>query len=710
MIYENTIQKKNMVGGFLGLGVLESLVAAEMAKKSLHFINTHGDKIIQHVADYNSQHMAIANKLKEDFVTYLNNIFHTPADAHDGTHHDGTHHDGEPTNLIEVVQEFFTNFSNNVDFTFDEGLSGASEEVVIMLLVAALIGTGIYNIYKSMQPSPPLPPPPSPLPPPPSPPSPSPPPPSPPQNDELTIKKITQMMAKIIAVQGKYEIKFDENTMTMKELQKYKQLFELFIKHVTRFIKIITKLKSSIDATNKENNDFAETAIQTLTAMLEAAKTKFRQIKAIIYTKNSKIYITLQEIFDKITPILDTKITEAKEKEQAAKETAEATEAAEAIDTLSTKPPKNALYALAKSMQPVLVDRIKTYLREIDRINNSYSDEDDSIQFNELENTFNISNQFIKTYLPELFYVIDLISIENIIYQEDFNEEKNKLLDEVLFYELKRIDTHLSELYANTQTQTQIGGAVGDHPTQQPEAEEEDGSISYEAMSITYNKDENNYVVTFPDFLFDALNSITHKINEKYNNIVHIKLDKDSNREVLTKLKHIKLKDESEKANRQSEELREKLEKFKAEELKKVIGWMPQAGQISFVRQQKPLGLGHAVWCARNFINKDELFAVILADELLMPKKDQSKNFLKQMIEDLSSKPDSSSFIGVEEVDISQVNKYGIIKNDGVEKIIDMVEKPSKENAPSNLAIMGRYILQPKIFEYLEKLFDFFRF
>ena len=104
-----------------------------------------------------------------------------------------------------------------------------------------------------------------------------------------------------------------------------------------------------------------------------------------------------------------------------------------------------------------------------------------------------------------------------------------------------------------------------------------------------------------------------------------------------------------------------------------------------------------------NFINKDELFTVILADELLMPKKDQSKNFLKQMIEDLSSKPDSSSFIGVEEVDISQVSKYGIIKNDGVEKIIDMVEKPSKENAPSNLAIMGRYILQPKIFEYLEK-------
>jgi UTP--glucose-1-phosphate uridylyltransferase len=151
-------------------------------------------------------------------------------------------------------------------------------------------------------------------------------------------------------------------------------------------------------------------------------------------------------------------------------------------------------------------------------------------------------------------------------------------------------------------------------------------------------------------------------------------------------------------------ELESKLdEKRKAEELKKVIGWMPQAGQISFLRQQKPLGLGHAVWCARNFINKDELFAVILADELLMPAQNNSKNLLTQMIEELDSKPKDSSIIGVDEVAYSEVNKYGIIKNDGDEKIIDMVEKPSIDKAPSNLAIIGRYILQPKIFEYLEK-------
>ena len=151
-------------------------------------------------------------------------------------------------------------------------------------------------------------------------------------------------------------------------------------------------------------------------------------------------------------------------------------------------------------------------------------------------------------------------------------------------------------------------------------------------------------------------------------------------------------------------ELESKLdEKHKAEELKKVIGWMPQAGQISFVRQQKPLGLGHAVWCARNFINKDELFAVILADELLMPEPNNSKNLLTQMIEELDSKPSDSSIIGVDEVALSEVNKYGIIKNNGAKKIVDMVEKPAIDKAPSNLAIIGRYILQPKIFEYLEK-------
>jgi UTP-glucose-1-phosphate uridylyltransferase len=147
-------------------------------------------------------------------------------------------------------------------------------------------------------------------------------------------------------------------------------------------------------------------------------------------------------------------------------------------------------------------------------------------------------------------------------------------------------------------------------------------------------------------------------------------------------------------------------EKFKIQELDKVVGWMPRAGQIAFVRQQKPLGLGHAVWCAKNYIAPDESFVVILADELLMPMpQDQIKNSqLAQMIDKFKNSPNNSSIIGVDEVDSADVKNYGIVKIDkNSDRIIDMIEKPEINVAPSNLAINGRYILQPKIFEYLEK-------
>lgn len=142
-------------------------------------------------------------------------------------------------------------------------------------------------------------------------------------------------------------------------------------------------------------------------------------------------------------------------------------------------------------------------------------------------------------------------------------------------------------------------------------------------------------------------------------------------------------------------------ENSKEQELKKVVGFLPQAGQIAFVRQQKAMGLGHAVWCARNYIAKDEPFIVILADELLMPQENVESQ-LKLMIKKFEKSPLNSSVIGVDEVDRNEVNKYGIIKIID-DKIIDMVEKPSPDNAPSCLAINGRYILQPQIFDYLEK-------
>lgn len=151
-------------------------------------------------------------------------------------------------------------------------------------------------------------------------------------------------------------------------------------------------------------------------------------------------------------------------------------------------------------------------------------------------------------------------------------------------------------------------------------------------------------------------------------------------------------------------ELESKLdEKNKSQELSQVIGWMPQAGQIAFVRQQKPLGLGHAIWCARNFIAQDEAFIVILADEMMLKTNDRKKNFLAEMIDFYESKPADSSIVAVDSVAKSETKKYGIISPSNQDQIIDMVEKPAPQDAPSDLAITGRYILQPEIFSYLEQ-------
>ncbi len=151
-------------------------------------------------------------------------------------------------------------------------------------------------------------------------------------------------------------------------------------------------------------------------------------------------------------------------------------------------------------------------------------------------------------------------------------------------------------------------------------------------------------------------------------------------------------------------ELESKLdEKNKSQELSQVMGWLPEAGQMAFVRQQKPLGLGHAIWCARNFIAHDEAFVVILADEMMMQSKNRKRNFLGEMIDLYQSKEETSSIVAVDEIEMKDTNKYGIIKIEGSATITDMVEKPKPEVAPSNLAITGRYILQPEIFEYLEK-------
>jgi UTP--glucose-1-phosphate uridylyltransferase len=127
----------------------------------------------------------------------------------------------------------------------------------------------------------------------------------------------------------------------------------------------------------------------------------------------------------------------------------------------------------------------------------------------------------------------------------------------------------------------------------------------------------------------------------------------------------------------------------------------PAAGATSFTRQQAPLGLGHAVWCARDIVG-DEPFAVILPDELVL----NTPGCLAQMIEAASSLGDKSNLIAVEEVPAHLTHNYGICgvgrRDGGMFEVDGMVEKPKQGTAPSNFSITGRYILQPEIFKILE--------
>jgi len=127
----------------------------------------------------------------------------------------------------------------------------------------------------------------------------------------------------------------------------------------------------------------------------------------------------------------------------------------------------------------------------------------------------------------------------------------------------------------------------------------------------------------------------------------------------------------------------------------------PEAGAVSFTRQQAPLGLGHAVWCARDIVG-NEPFAVVLPDELVL----NSPGCLKQMIETASTLGDKSNLVAVEAVPDHLTHQYGICgvgkRNGKMFEVDGMVEKPAKGTAPSNLSITGRYILQPEIFKILE--------
>jgi UTP--glucose-1-phosphate uridylyltransferase len=138
--------------------------------------------------------------------------------------------------------------------------------------------------------------------------------------------------------------------------------------------------------------------------------------------------------------------------------------------------------------------------------------------------------------------------------------------------------------------------------------------------------------------------------------------------------------------------------KDKARELAAVSSWLPRPGELSYTRQQEPLGLGHAVWCARELVG-DEPFAVILVDDLVVA----DQPCLAQMVE--AHAETGGNVVAVEEVPAEQTDRYGVL-DPGAERgrlveVRGLVEKPKPADAPSRLAIIGRYILLPEVFEHL---------
>jgi len=143
-------------------------------------------------------------------------------------------------------------------------------------------------------------------------------------------------------------------------------------------------------------------------------------------------------------------------------------------------------------------------------------------------------------------------------------------------------------------------------------------------------------------------------------------------------------------------------ERGKRADLRNLSNDLPGAGTTSFTRQQSPLGLGHAVWCARELVG-NEPFALLLPDVLVK----HSPGCLAQMIEAAGKLEEQANIIAVEETPLSRIHMYGVVgvgkANGRAFSITGMVEKPPREEAPSNLTITGRYILQPEIFDILEK-------
>ncbi|SHG03129.1 UTP--glucose-1-phosphate uridylyltransferase GalU [Ornithinibacillus halophilus] len=140
------------------------------------------------------------------------------------------------------------------------------------------------------------------------------------------------------------------------------------------------------------------------------------------------------------------------------------------------------------------------------------------------------------------------------------------------------------------------------------------------------------------------------------------------------------------------------VKKEKFEMLEKVK--QPSSVDIHYIRQKDPKGLGHAVWCARKFIG-DEPFAVLLGDDIVQAETPSLRQLIQQFEET------QSSIVGVQQVPQEETHRYGIVDPVTVEgrryQVSQFVEKPKQGTAPSNLAIMGRYVFTPEIFDFLDK-------
>ncbi|WP_027632295.1 UTP--glucose-1-phosphate uridylyltransferase GalU [Clostridium hydrogeniformans] len=149
-----------------------------------------------------------------------------------------------------------------------------------------------------------------------------------------------------------------------------------------------------------------------------------------------------------------------------------------------------------------------------------------------------------------------------------------------------------------------------------------------------------------------------------------------------------------------SVELEYELQSKGKTELLELVRDITDMVDIHYIRQKEPKGLGHAIYCAKTFVG-NEPFAVMLGDDIVY---NEGKPCLKQLIDCYDEY--NTTILGVQEVPKENVDKYGIVSGihieDRVYKVKDLVEKPSVEESPSNVAILGRYIITPKIFEILE--------